>query len=251
MPVYPALALLLGSAMAREDRWVAVATKTLGTIFALCALAVAGLLVAVRNVAAPGDISRALEQHLEAYTLSLGHMGDLTLESFAYLKLPLLVAGVAFFLGAVVALLLRGRRAYVATALSMALFIHAARLALVVFDPYLSSRPLAEALLRSPAGQLIINGQYYAFSSVFFYTDQTALLWNGRVENLEYGSYAPGSPPVFLDDAAFLARWQSPERCYLLTTDDGMPHLRAVVETGALHVVAESGGKTLYSNLPL
>ena len=36
-----------------------------------------------------------------------------------------------------------------AAALMMVLFFHAARLALVVFDPYMSSRPLAEALLRS------------------------------------------------------------------------------------------------------
>ena len=32
----------------------------------------------------------------------------------------------------------------------MVLFLHASRMALVVFDPYLSSRPLAEALLRAP-----------------------------------------------------------------------------------------------------
>jgi hypothetical protein len=36
----------------------------------------------------------------------------------------------------------------------MVLFIHASRLALVVFDPYLSSRPLAEALLRESNGKL-------------------------------------------------------------------------------------------------
>ena len=31
-----------------------------------------------------------------SYTLSLGHMADLTLRAFAYLRLPLVVAGVAF-----------------------------------------------------------------------------------------------------------------------------------------------------------
>ena len=34
------------------------------------------------------------------YTLSLGHMADLTLRAFAYLRLPLAVAGVAFVVGA-------------------------------------------------------------------------------------------------------------------------------------------------------
>src|SRR5205823_5298959 len=86
----------------------------------------------------------ALTQHPEAYTLSLGHMEDLTLASFAYLRVPLALAGMAFLAGAISSW--RGRLAGVA--LTMVLFFHAARLALVIFDPYLSSRPLAEALLR-------------------------------------------------------------------------------------------------------
>ena len=76
----------------------------------------------------------------------------------------------------------------------MVLFFHAARLALVVFDPYMSSRPLAEALLAAPPGKLIVDDQYYTFSSVFFYTNRRAHLLNGRVNNLEYGSYAPDAP---------------------------------------------------------
>ena len=76
----------------------------------------------------------------------------------------------------------------------MVLFFQAARAAFVVFDPYLSTRPLAEALNRAPEGQLIVDDQYYTFSSVFFYSNRTALLLNGRVNNLEYGSYRPGAP---------------------------------------------------------
>ena len=92
----------------------------------------------------------------------------------------------------------------------MVLFFHAARLALVVFDPYMSSRPLAEALLRGAAGKLIVDDQYYTFSSVFFYTNRRALLLNGRVNNLEYGSYAPDAPQdVFIDDAEFQRLWKS------------------------------------------
>ena len=250
MPIYPALALLLGCAIAEENRWTEIGTRVLGAVFGLCTLAVLGILLLVRNLAAPGDISRALLQHPEAYTLSLGHMGDLTLESFAYLKLPLSVAGLAFLVGAVATLFMRSPRVYPMIGLAMVLFIHAARLALVVFDPYLSSRPLAEALLRSSQGHLIINGQYYAFSSVFFYANRSALLWNGRVNNLEYGSYAPGSPPVFINDQEFLGRWESRERCYVLSDGDSISHLLALVDGSHLHLVAERGGKTLYSNLP-
>ena len=63
----------------------------------------------------------------------------------------------------------------------MVLFFHAARLALVVFDPYMSSRPLAEALLEAPPGKLIVDDQYYTFSSVFFYTNRRASAeWAGE-----------------------------------------------------------------------
>jgi len=250
-PIYPALSLLLGCAMVQDDRWTRVATRILGGIFTACVIAVSTILILVRRLPAPGDISRALQQHPEAYTLSLGHMGDLTLASFAYLKQPLLLAGIAFLIGVVGSWFLRPSRSYFVIAMAMTVFFQAARVALVAFDPYLSSRPLANALLRAPSGQLILNGQYYSFSSVFFYTNRTALLWNGRVNNLEYGSYAPGSPSVFIDDAQFLTLWSSPTRHYVLSDGDGIAHLTSSVPPDKLHQVAASGGKTLYSNLPV
>jgi hypothetical protein len=250
MPVYPALAMLLGCAMAGDNRWLRAGTKILGVVCASATLAIAAILFMVRGLPTPGDISQALQQHPEAYTLSLGHMGDLTIQSFAYLRAPLVLAGLAFLLGAVAAWGLRGSRAYLAFALMMVLFLHASRRALVVFDPYLSSRPLAEALLHAPDGRLILNGQYYSFSSVFFYTNRTALLLNGRVNNLEYGSYAPGSPDVFIDNAQFVSLWKSASRFYVLTDGGEVSRLNAVVYPSYLHRVAESGGKMLYSNQP-
>jgi 4-amino-4-deoxy-L-arabinose transferase-like glycosyltransferase len=250
MPVYPALALLLGSAMASEDRWVRNGTRVVGIIAIVAAVAIAGILFAVRNLPTPGDISSALQQHPEAYTLSLGHIGDLTLASFAYLRLPLVVAGIAFLFGASGALLLKGRSTFVTIALMMVVFCHASRLALVKFDPYLGSHQLAEALRNSPPGELILNGEYYSFSSVFFYTGRTALLLNGRVNNLEYGSYAPGSPQVFIADAQFAELWSKPERYYVLTDASDLSHLTKIVDPANLHKIAESGGKLLLANQP-
>ena len=250
MPVYPALALLLGCAMAAEGGWVRVGTRVVGVVAILAAVAIFGIFFAVRSNPTPGDISSALQQHPGAYTLSLGHVGDLTLASFAYLRVPLIVAGIAFVIGALGAWLLRGRRAFVALALMMVVFFHASRLALVKFDPYLGSRPLAEALLNSSPGQLILNGAYYSFSSVFFYTGRTALLLNGRFNNLEYGSYAPGSPQVFIGDAQFAELWSKPERYYVLTDGENVTHLTQIVPTAKLHKIAESGGKLLLANQP-
>ena len=250
MPVYPALALLVGSAMATESWWVRVGTRLVGIVSGIAALAIGGVLLAVRHVPTPGDISSALQQHPEAYTLSLGHLGDLTLASFAYLRAPLIVAGMAFLIGALGAWLFKGQRAFLALALMMIGFFHASRMALVTFDPYLGSRPLAEALLRSPNGKLILNGEYYSFSSVFFYTGRTALLLNGRVNNLEYGSYAPASPAVFIGDAQFAELWSRPERYYVLTDASDLTHLTHIVPVEKLHQIAQSGGKQLLANQP-
>jgi hypothetical protein len=204
-----------------------------------------------RNVPAPGDISQALSHHPGAYTLALGHMQDLTLDSFAYLRTPLLVAAIAFCLGAFATLKWRGHRAFLAAALMMILFFHAARMAMIVFDPYLSSRPLAEAILKSPEGTLIIDHHYYTFSSVFFYTNRTALLRNGRFNNLEYGAAAPGVPDVFIDDAQFTNLWLKPERAYIVATQSVVPRLESLVGADRLNPVAESGGKVVLTNLPM
>lgn len=248
MPLYPAMALLLGSAMAEEGKWITVSTKALAVIATVAALVAGIALFVVRHVPTLGDISSALQQHPDAYTLSLGHMGDLTLQSLAYLRLPLAVAAIAFLVGAAGAWILRGRRVFLALAAMMVLFFHASRLALVVFDPYLSSRPLAEALLHSPDGRLIVDGAYYPYSSVLFYANKDALLLNGRINNLEYGSYAPGAPSVFIDDSQLLRVWSGTMRCYLVTDGQQMARLSALVGRENLHQVAESGGKFILSN---
>jgi len=119
----------------------------------------------------------------------------------------------------------------------------------VVFDPYMASRPLAEALLKSPPGQLIVDDRYYTFSSVFFYTNRRALLLNGRVNNLVYGSYAPDAPHgVFIDDSAFQQRWRTAERYYVVAEGPQLPRFQRLVGRDLLHQVAASGGKFLFTN---
>lgn len=251
MPCYPAFALLIGSAMAMEGDWIRTGTRVLGVVAGCASLGAVAILIAVRHVPTPGDISAALSEHPSAYTLSLGHMEDLTLQSFAYLRLPLGLAAFAFCVGAIGTLRDRGRSAFLTTALMMVVFFQAARLAMVKFDPYLSSRSLAESLLQSPEGELIVDHHYYWFSSVFFYTNRTALLLNGRFNNLVYGSYAPGVPDVFIDDSRFRELWLGPKRNYLVAREETVPHLDELVGDGQLHVVKSSGGRVLLTNHPL
>jgi 4-amino-4-deoxy-L-arabinose transferase-like glycosyltransferase len=249
MPCYPALALLLGSAMAAEGKWIHRGTRVLGGITTLAALTAIAIAFTVRNLPTPGDISSALSSNPSAYTLSLGHMLDLTFDSFAYLRLPLYVAGAAFLIGAAGNLRWSDFRAFLATGLMMVLFFHAARLALVVFDPYLSSRPLANAFLSAPPGKLIVDHHYYTFSSVIFYTNQDPLLLNGKFNNLEYGAAAPGAPAVFVNDSDFKALWISGNRYYLVASKKGKDRIETLVDKEHFEAVATSGGKFLLTNL--
>jgi 4-amino-4-deoxy-L-arabinose transferase-like glycosyltransferase len=251
MPCYPALALLLGSAMAMGGNWIRRGTRALAVIAAAAGLVTLALFLFTRNLPAPGDISQALSQHPGAYKLSLGHMQDLTLASFAYLRMPLLVAAIAFCIGALAIWRFAGQGAFLVAALMMVLFFHAARMAMATFDPFMSSRPLAEALLKSPDGTLIIDHHYYTFSSIFFYMNRTALLRNGRFFNLEYGAYAPGAPDVFIDDTQFKNLWLKPERSYIVAKQSVVPQLESLVGAADLNLVAASGGKVVLTNHPI
>jgi 4-amino-4-deoxy-L-arabinose transferase-like glycosyltransferase len=246
MPCYPALAMLVACAMASGHWWLKWGTRAIGVVTALALVTISAILWTVRGLPTPGDIASALTSNPDVYTLSLGHMTDLTMSSFAYLRAPLAVAGLAFAVGTWGAWRLRGTAALV---VMMVLFFHAARMALVVFDPYMSSRPLAEALLAAPPGKLIVDDQYYTFSSIFFYTNRRAYLLNGRVNNLDYGSYAPDAPQdVFIDDAEFQRLWRSDSRYYLVVERPKAERLEQLAGKARFHVQSFSGGKYLVTN---
>ena len=248
MPAYPAIALWLASGLNRESKLIGWGSRAIAVVTASATSVIACLIWSVWNLPTPGDISRALTQNPDAYTLSLGHLGDLTIASFAYLRTPLMMAGIATLIGTICALRFRGQRLALGLTVMMVLFFHAARVALTVFDPYMGSRPLAEALNHSQPGSLILGAQYYTFSSVFFYTNRRALILNGRVNNLEYGSYAPDAPQVFIGDEEFRNLWLSPQRFYLTLEGPELAKIEKLVGKPALHTVMESGGKYLFTN---
>jgi len=226
--------------------------RVLQITFSALFLMLATVLLLVWRVPAAGDISQALVQHPDLYTLSLGHLGDLTLTAFAYLRLPLALAALAFGIAAIGLAVLRRKRAQITViAVAMILFFHAARVALIRFDPYLGSYSLAQALQNGPPGKLIENDAYWSFTSVFFYANRDALLLDGRQTNLEYGSYAPGAPNVFIDDHQFQSLWSQPERWYLVTYGSDLAHLTELVGQSRLTVVARSADNYLLTNLPL
>src|SRR5258708_25081338 len=131
MPCYPAFALLIGSGIAMNGRVVRRGTRFLTVTYSIAAVVAIAILLAVRHVPTPGDISQALSSNPEAYTLSLGHMEDLTLKSFAYLRVPLALAAASFLIGAIGTVRTASKKVYITVAIMMVIVFHGARLDMI------------------------------------------------------------------------------------------------------------------------
>lgn len=258
---WPAIALLLGTGLAEAEqesrRWVRVTQGALAVLGAVVAVVLGTMLWVSAGVQVKGDISSLLQEHPnDYYRVSMAHFFDLTPQAFAALRIPSTMAGVAFFAGFCVAWWLRRRKrelgANVLTALTMAVFFFVANLALGVFGPYLSSRPLLQSVegYIHPEDALVLYGEFDAGSSIAFYTNRRLLIYNGRYNNLEAGSYYPDAPHIFLTDADFPALWQSAQRVFLFVPEEQREAARQRLPAATTYLAAESGEKAVYVNHP-
>lgn len=260
---WPAVALLLGAGLARaedtHDRWLQRFHLALAAIGLLAAAVLGGLLWASRGVPAAPDISSFLRLHRTAfYRVSMATLFDLTPQAFAALRLPAAIAAasLAAGLGAGWWLRRRGLRqgAALAVAVTMALFFYAANLAFRAFGPRMSSETLAEAILAHlhPDDRIVIYGKFDGASGVGFYTKRRIWVYNGRSNNgLEFGSYYPDAPRIFLNDDEFSKLWSGPSTVFLVVPPDEHRAALSCLPPQATYVLAESGGKVVYVNRPL
>ncbi len=259
---WPALAMLLGIGLARAEeegkRWLEYIQGGLALIGAILAGVLITMLVVSAKVQVHGDISSLLEQHEnDFYRVSMAHMMDLTPQAFAVLRLPAAMAAVAFLIGLGMAWWFRRAKEPVAAtatiAATMTLFFFAANIALGVFGPYLSSKPLVEKVQAEIKSEdvLAIYGEFDASSSVGFYANRRLLIWNGRYNNLLPGSNYPDAPQIFYKDAEFLPIWQGPQRVFLFVPSEKRPDAAKWLPLNGTFLMAESGGKAVYSNRAL
>jgi hypothetical protein len=139
-------------------------------------------------------------------------------------------------------------------ALSMGVFFFAANWAYEKFEPRLSSRPLANAILPylRPQDQIVQYGDFNEGSSIPFYTHRHVWIYNGRIgTNLEYGSNYPDVPPTFLDDEQFPAVWSSPERVFLFVPEEYRDAALSRLPPNSSYLLAESAGKYIFVNQPV
>ena len=190
------------------------------------------------------------------YSLASSHFFDLTGPSFAALRLPAALAAVALLVGPLVAWLLRKRghsfESTVSVAFTSAVFLIAAHIAFVRFEPMLSSRALADTInhLASPGDQLVLYGDQADGSSVIFYTHRQALLVNGKSSSMIWGSSYPDAPHIFLDDNDLVAMWGNGPRKFLFVPGDHHDHVEALL-AGRLYKLQELSYNTVYTDRPL
>jgi len=257
---WPAIALLLGLGIARAeqegDRWLPRLRAALAVAGVLIAAALGALLWASRNVSSGSDIAKLLEtKPADFYKTAMANFFDLTPQAFAALRVPAAAAGLAALVGLGAAWTLRRRNlaANIVMALAMTGFLFSANLAYEAFEPWLSSRALAEAIARQLRAddQIVLYGDFYSGCTVSFYTHRKTWLYNGRYYGLEFGSYYPDAPRIFLTDYDFPAFWRGPRRVFLFVPKQKRRELLVRLPLDSAYLLAESGGKAVYVNQPL
>ncbi|MGC2648533.1 MAG: glycosyltransferase family 39 protein [Candidatus Sulfotelmatobacter sp.] len=258
-PAYFPILLLIAAKVANAEesgsrRWLLWTSGVLAVIcIAISAVLAAGLWNS-RQLPFVPDIGTVLAKpNLQAETLSMGHMLDLTGESFAALRLPAILAAAIFLIGPALAFYLRRRGAQRAatwtTAATMAVFLIAAHIALVRFDPFLGSRIMARQIAPElkPTDRVMIYGDQSFGSSLLFYLRRPIELVNGNTTSMWWGSTYPDAPHIFIDDQDLLRAWNSPERVFLFVPEYERAKVEALLP-GPLHIASEASGKVIFTN---
>jgi hypothetical protein len=164
------------------------------------------------------------------------------------------VAALAFLVGPAVGLALRLRKQAVGATIAMAItvggFFVAAHLALVRFEPFLSSVELARAFnaTAAPQDKLLIYGDQSYASSLIFYSGRQAILVNGKTTSLEWGSHYPDAPHIFWNADDLRREWSGNQRAFLFVTSEQRQKVLQILGPAPAHVVAEASGKELLTN---
>jgi 4-amino-4-deoxy-L-arabinose transferase-like glycosyltransferase len=256
---WPALSMLLGLGIAHAEEtdqaWLKPVHRVLagqGVLFA----AVAGYFLWIsRNIRAATDVSSHLEMRsAEKYVTSMAHLLDLTPQSVADLRVPVLISSLSILIAFAAAWVLRERGIRwlpnIALALGMVGYVLAAHIAYDVLNSTLSSRSLALEMNKSlrTGDQIALYGDIRVAPGIAFYSHRNVLLYNAAESNLEFGSHYPDAPKRFFSDLDFPKLWEGRGRVFLVVPEIQKDEVRKRLPGNSLWVFAETGGKTAYVN---
>jgi len=272
-PAYLPLLMLIAAALVRAEqphaaseapifrRWLTIAHATFTIIGLAVAITLAIGLWTSRNLPFVPDIGELLAHRgVGDYTLSMSHLFDLTGPSFAALRLPAALAAFAFAIGPAIAWILRTKRRHLAAtttvALTSAVFLIAAHIALVRFGPMLSSQNLAAKIQQletthaiAPDTTILLYGDQSYGSSIPFYLSKDVLLVDGRSSSMIFGSTFPDAPHIFLTHGDLLKIWGTGPRKILFVPLEKRDVVDQFLNNKIL--IQETSGKALFTDRPL
>jgi 4-amino-4-deoxy-L-arabinose transferase-like glycosyltransferase len=267
-PVYLPLLMLLAAALAGAGadgsmrRWLGFGFGALTVLGLGVAAALAYGLWSARGYPFEPDIGALLAHRgVGDYTLSMSHFFDLTGRSFAALRLPAILALVAFGLGPSAAWWLFARRrlqaALMTVAVTSGVFLVAAHIALVRFGPMLSSQNFAakiQDLEKSGAvrtgDEVLIYGDQAFGSSIPFYLERQVLLVDGRSTSMLFGSSFADAPKIFLTPQQLVSEWGVGPRKLLFVPLERRDAVDKLLGTRQI-VLQETSGKALVTDRAL
>ena len=247
--------------------WLTGAQGVFAFIGLFSAIALAWGLWVSRNLPHVADIGTLLAHRAVGdYTLSMSHLFDLTGASFAALRLPAALAGVALLIGPALGWVLRLKGKHYAASISIglttAVFLIAAHIAFARFAPMLSSKPMADTIVEkgTPADSFIIFGDQSDASSVIFYSHnflkKPAFLvlprcgQHGEGSTLIWGSCYPDAPDIYLSQDQLSKEWGTGNRKWLFAQDVNQPKAESLL-AGRLFLVQNIADKALWTDRPL
>jgi len=275
-PIYLPLLMLLAAALSSIQSDPPL-YSLLSTLYSLSFTAFTTLGLAISAALAYGlwtsrhlpfvpDIGELLaHRNVGDYTLSMSHFFDLTGPSFATLRLPASLALIAFLIGPAIAWLCYHRRRFLSAILTIAatstIFLIAAHIAFVRFNPMLSSVNFAETIQTlerthaiSPNSEVMIFGDQAYGSSIPFYLnrplDRPALLVDGRSSSMLFGSTFADAQSLFLTPAELVAQWGSGPRKILFVPLERRDVVDRLLGRRAI-LLKETAGKALLTDRPL
>ena len=259
---WPAIAILLGVGLERAEtaaaRWLPRVQGALACVGVLIAGLLGAMLWLSRGIASTGDISSLMALHPTGfYRVAMSDFMDLTPQSFADLRHQAFTALTVILLGFVGAWIWRRRRRHLAADITLACmmgaFFFCANWALGVFTARLSSEPLAKIIMKyyRQRDKIVFYGEYDAASSIGFYTGKQILLFNGRYNGLEFGSYYPDAPHIFLDDHTFWPVWRGNERVFLVVPPEEKQAALVRMPPNGTFLLAQMGDKEVFVNRQL
>jgi 4-amino-4-deoxy-L-arabinose transferase-like glycosyltransferase len=262
LPAVPAMALLVGGCLARAherdcviQNHILTASRWLLVPLSLIIAAVACYLAVFAPVPVAGaDVASLLRENPKMYTVSLGHVCDLTGRAMALFRGPLAIVGIAMLIGGPLSHHLRCREKHLASNITLAfaavvvlLCVHEG---LTRFYPILGSKSLALKINHAyhHGDMILIDGEYTLGSSINFYTQHPVSLVDGRMNGTWYGSYWPDALGIFETTQSLHDLWSSQTRLFLVTHSSSRE--QELARYGLVYRLASSGGKAILTNRP-